>query len=235
MRYDDEELQERLAAEFVIGSLRGAARRRFKTLMRHRPNLRREVEGWEDRAYPLLMSGPKVKAPARVWRTIRTRIGAGRHAGRASPQGWRMALAGFSVAAAALTALIYVVLTPATPPAFATVAVLNDRRAQPSILMSWTSQQAAQRRISAKILTHPDMPMGTSWQAWLITGSDDAPISLGFISGAETQVLELSPAAAEALARAVSVGVSVEAGGGSENGRPSLPFLFQGPTLRVDG
>lgn len=231
MRYDDEELQERLAAEFVFGSLRGAARRRFNTLMRHRPDLRRRVERWEDHAYPLLMTGPIVKAPAHVWRAIQARIGTHRRGVRAAPKAWRIALAGFAVAAAAL---VYVVSAPPGPQPSVTVAVLSDARERPGILVSWTSEQAAQRRLSAKILAHPDMPAGTSWQAWLVTASDAAPISLGFVTGAESQMLELSPAAAAALPRAVAIGVSVEAKGGSASGRPSGPFLFQGPALRLD-
>lgn len=80
------------------------------------------------------------------------------------------------------------------------------------------------------------MPTGTSWQAWLVT-SDAVPISPGLVTGAESQTLELSPAAAAALlhAVAVAIGVSVEADGGSASGGPSGPFLFQGPVLRVDG
>ena len=232
MRYDNEELQERLAAEFVLGSLRGAARRRFNALMRYRPDLRRRVERWEDHAYPLLMNGPVVQAPGHVWRAIQARIGTHRRGVRAAPMAWRIALAGFAVAAAAL---VYVVSAPPGPPPFVTVAVLNNSRAQPGILVSWTSQQAAQRRLRARILAHPDMPTGTSWQAWLVTATDATPISLGLVTGAESQMLELSPAAAAALPRAAAIGVSVEAKGGSASGRPSGPFLFQGPALRLDG
>ena len=114
------------------------------------------------------------------------------------------------------------------------VAVLTDARAQPSILVSWTREQAAKRQMAVRILTHPSMPAGTSWQAWLVPASGGTPISLGFMSTQEKQLLELPPLAARALPHAASIGMSVEGEHGSPTGRPSAPFLFQGPVLRVD-
>ena len=134
-----------------------------------------------------------------------------------------------------LAALLYVGAAPPSQPSFTMVALLSDQRALPGILVSWTPKQAANRHLSVRILAHPQMPTGTSWQAWIVTGRDAAPISLGLIGADEKQVLELSAAAADALPGAVAVGVSVEPKGGSVSGRPSGPFLFQGPAFRVDG
>ena len=74
MRYDDPQLQEALASAYVAGALHGPARRRFETLMRQRPDLRRRVEAWEDRLTPLNDGTPAVRPPARVWRSIQRRI-----------------------------------------------------------------------------------------------------------------------------------------------------------------
>ena len=233
MRYENEELQDLLAAEFVLGNLRGAARSRLVALMRRHPGLRRRVERWEERLFPLMLSAPRVKAPARVWRAVQARIAPRRGDANHWRRWWqRMALAGFAFA---LAALVYVGVAPPRPSPFTMVALLNDQRAQPAILVSWTPKQAANRRLSVRILGHPEMPPGTSWQAWLVTGRDAAPISLGLVGAAENQLLQLSATAADELRGAVAVGVSVEADGGSATGRPSGPFLFQGPALRVDG
>ena len=233
MRYENEPLQDRLAAEFVLGNLRGAARSRLVTLMRYRPGLRAKVAQWEERLFPLVMRAPTVKAPPRVWRAIHARVSP--HAASAfGARGWfrRFAMGGF--AAAALAALVYIAVAPPREPAFTTVAVLNDARAQPGILVSWTPRQAAKRQLAVRILSHPAMPPGTSWQAWLVSRPGAAPISLGFVTTDETQVLEVSPAAANALLQgAVSIGVSVEAKGGSVTGRPGGPFVLEGPVLRV--
>ena len=233
MRYESEPLQDRLAAEFVLGNLRGAARSRLVNLMRYRPGLRDKVVHWEECLYPLVMRAPKVKPPPRVWRAIHARISPKAASGLGASEWFRrFAMGGF--AAAALAALVYIGVAPPRTPAFTMVAVLNDARAQPGILVSWTPRQAANRQLSVRILAHPSMPPGTSWQAWVLAGPAAAPISLGFVTTDETPVLEVSPAAANALQGAVSVGVSVVAKGGSVTGRPGGPFVFEGPVLRLD-
>jgi anti-sigma-K factor RskA len=52
-RYANPELRDRLAAEFVLGTLRGRARARFQSLMRYDPALREAVAFWEARLTPL--------------------------------------------------------------------------------------------------------------------------------------------------------------------------------------
>jgi len=229
MRYESEELQDLLAAEFVLGNLRGAARRRLAALMRHHAGLRVKVERWEERLFPLALRAPKVEPPRRVWRLVQARIAPQRPAARWWP---RIASAGF---ACLLAVLVYVGIAPPRPGGFTTVAVLHDAKASPGIVVSWTPRQAAERRLSVRIVAHPDMPPGTSWQAWLMTDRDSTPVALGLVSADEHQVLDLSAAAAEALPRAVVIGVSVEPKGGSPAGRPSGAFLFQGQVLTIDG
>jgi anti-sigma-K factor RskA len=234
MRYESEPLQDRLAAEFVLGNLRGAARSRLVTMMRSHPGLRDKVAQWEERLFPLVMRAPKIKPPPRVWRAIHARISPHSSVGFGARAWWRrLATGGF--AAAALAALVTIAVAPPREPAFTMVAVLNDARARPGILVSWTPRQAANRQIAVRILAHPEMPPDTSWQAWLVSGPGAAPIPLGFITTDETQVLKVSSAAAKALLQgAASIGVSVEAKGGSITGRPGGPYVFEGPVLRLD-
>ena len=232
MRYENEQVQDRLAAEFVLGNLRGAARRRIVTLMRYHPGLREKVALWEERLFPLVMRAPKVKPPARVWRAIHARI-APRSVGF-GPWAWFGRFAAGGLAAAALAAVVVLAITPQREPVYTMVAVLNDARATPGIMVSWTPRQAAERRLAVRILAHPSMPPDTSWQAWLVAGNADAPIPLGLVTTEETQVIEIPLAAANALRGAIGVGVSVEPKGGSVTGRPAGPFLFEGPVLRVD-
>lgn len=231
MRYDNPPLQDRLAAEFVIGNLRGAARRRLVSLLRSHAGLRERVAQWEERLFPLVMRAPAVEPPPRVWRAIQARVAPVTKAGTSLQLWWRRLWQGG--VAVALAALLYVAATP--PPSFTMVAVLNDAAAQPGIVVSWTPQQAARRQLALRIVAHPSMPMNTSWEAWLMAGPGSAPISLGLVTTEVTQQLVLSTEAANALRRgAVSIGVSVEAKGGSASGRPAGPFLFEGPAVRVD-
>lgn len=234
MRYQNPSLQDELAASFVLGNLRGAARRRLMTLMPTHPGLRDRVAQWEEMIFPLFMRAPRVAPPARVWRAIRARTVSRSATGFSLGDWfglWRIGTAGF--AAAALAALVYFAAAPQRAPALPMVAVLNDARAQPSILVSWAPGQDARRQLAVRIVAHPSMPMGTSWQAWAVPRPGAAPVSLGFITGDEIQRLEVSAAAAEVLRENAVVGVSVEAEGGSASGRPSGPFLFEGTLLRI--
>jgi anti-sigma-K factor RskA len=77
------ELQERLAAEYVLGTLRGRARQRFQAWMREDAALRRAVAEWEERLAPLAAAVAPVRPPRRVWQGIEARLHEGRtHAPR---------------------------------------------------------------------------------------------------------------------------------------------------------
>ncbi|HSD43710.1 MAG TPA: anti-sigma factor [Burkholderiales bacterium] len=76
MRYRNKpELQDRLAAEYVLGTLRGRARLRFQSWMREDAALRRTVAEWEQRLAPLAAAVAEVAPPRRVWKAIEARIG----------------------------------------------------------------------------------------------------------------------------------------------------------------
>lgn len=70
------ELQERLAAEYVLGTLRGRARQRFQAWMRDDAALRRTVIEWEERLTPLAAAVEPVQPPRRVWQSIESRLAA---------------------------------------------------------------------------------------------------------------------------------------------------------------
>ena len=63
--YKSPELRDRLAAEYVVGTLRGRARARFQSLLRYDPDLRRVVGEWEARITPLALAAGEIAPPAR--------------------------------------------------------------------------------------------------------------------------------------------------------------------------
>ena len=82
MRYEDPELRERLAAEYVLGTLPSRSRRRFERLMTEDPALARVVAAWADRLAPIDAATPAEDPPARVWRAVEARIAAERGTAR---------------------------------------------------------------------------------------------------------------------------------------------------------
>jgi len=63
VNYDRSDLLDRLASEYVLGTLRGGARRRFATLLTILPSARAVVEQWEHQLALLASSLPPVEPP----------------------------------------------------------------------------------------------------------------------------------------------------------------------------
>jgi anti-sigma-K factor RskA len=67
-------LIERLAAEYVLGTLRGRARQRFARLVREDASVAQAVRDWEARLLPMSAAVREVAPPRRVWRTLAARL-----------------------------------------------------------------------------------------------------------------------------------------------------------------
>ena len=68
--YKNPQLRDKLAAEYVLGTLRGRARDALPALLRYDPDLRRIVAEWEARLTPLAAAAGEIAPPARVWQAI---------------------------------------------------------------------------------------------------------------------------------------------------------------------
>ncbi len=93
MRYSAPELIDRLAAEYVLGSLHGGARRRFVRLLADRADVRAAVTAWQAHLSPLASSIAPAHPPARLWAAIaqRTRpapLAAGASSVKPKALGW---------------------------------------------------------------------------------------------------------------------------------------------------
>src|SRR3546814_20440480 len=63
-----------LAAEYVLGTLRGPARRRFEVLMERDSALLAKVDRWQEAFRLLDAIDTPIQPPNRVWRTIQLRL-----------------------------------------------------------------------------------------------------------------------------------------------------------------
>lgn len=230
MRLNNQELRDRLAAEYVLGTLSGPVRSRFQQLLKYDVWLQRTVAAWEARLLPLAGTTPEIKPPAHVWDAIRSRIqGAGARAPSAPRVGpWRT----LAMAATALAAmlLLYIGLAPPPEAPISNLAVLSTKEGQPAMLVSW----ARAPRASVQVLSpHPPIEPGTSWELWLIPADKPAPISMGLVTAQPRQVIELPKTAVESLAEAKAMALSVEPKGGSPTGQPTGPVILQGPALKL--
>lgn len=232
----NEALREKLASEYVLGTLRGGARRRFETWLDDDAALRRTVAEWQDRLYPLAELSPAIPPAAHVWRRIETRIkeesSEKRHAMR---PGWRDSLTfwrGLGLVSTALAAVLAVALLArqatldATVPEY--VAVLSDERAHAAMLITGSAKRG---RVTVKTMMPQNIASDKSLELWALPAGG-APRSLGLVAanGEVTLMLpeDMPPQSIPALA------ISLEPKGGSPNpNAPSGPVLFKGAWVQL--
>jgi anti-sigma-K factor RskA len=222
-----------LAAEYVLGTLRGRARARFEKLMRTERGLADAVRAWEERLLPLAESLPPVTPPARVWRAIRTRI----HA-TAAPQtrlgslGWWRGLALASLAVAVALAVVLLMPTPEQP-AGSLVVVLAGPDAKPA-LVATTDRNS--RYLTLAAIVPVALPADRTLELWLLPEHGN-PRSLGLVSAvapAGIARIALPDKAGQALHNIPVLAVSLEPQGGSPTGLPTGPVLYSGPVRQLD-
>jgi anti-sigma-K factor RskA len=89
MNYSRPELRERLASEYVLGTLHGRARPRFQQLMRADAQLQARVAFWEQQLMPMAARLSAAAPSAKVWEAIASRVAPREHAVQARP-GWML-------------------------------------------------------------------------------------------------------------------------------------------------
>jgi len=228
------ELADRLAAAYALGSLRGGARRRFEAVARQSPTLRATTLIWQERLAAMTELQPEETPSANVWKRIAIALRNEPRAGAAGStpprrRSWRAAaLAGGLAAVLAFTLAGYLGSQLAGTrgvPEIRYVAMLQDERAAPAMLVTFDARRGALvlRRLGA-YREAPDR----SLQLWALPPSG-APRSLGVLAGGT----EMTLAVGEAQLRQVpALAVSLEPKGGAPAGSgPTGPVLFKGAWL----
>jgi anti-sigma-K factor RskA len=230
MDYSRPDLADRLAADYVTGTLRGQARRRFEALLPAHAGLRAAVRGWQERLMPLTASIPPVQPPPEVWKRIEARI-----SGRPMPspkqasESWWAQLAfwrGLSAVATVAAVTLGLLLAspePARPPV---IVVLNaagagESGAVPASFIASISGDG--RALVTKPLLNVNVQADRALELWAVPPSG-APRSLGLISAAAATVVRKG----KLLDNAAALAVSLEPSGGSPTGAPTGPILYVG-------
>jgi anti-sigma-K factor RskA len=229
MDYSRRELADRLAAEYVLGTLQGPARRRFDSLLGAHPALRQAVTQWQQRLAPLSASVTSVTPPAQVWQGIEGRLFADRAAMRdTAPARWWQRLAlwrGVSGLATAAAVAMFMVASQVPPPQAPIVVVLgaNPEAAQALNASFVASVSADGRALVLKPLNDLALSPGRALELWAVP-AQGAPRSLGLVqaSGATTLLR------AQLLRDTAAFAVSVEPAGGSSTGAPTGPIVSVG-------
>lgn len=235
MRYRDPQLRDKLAAEYVLGTLRGQARARFESLMHYDPALRVLVADWESKLTPLARAGSDIAPPGRVWDALSNRIAGG----TTRPRWWESLTLwrGLAATGAAFALVLAIVtgLPPEAQPPMSMVAVMNDTRGQPAMTVSWPSMETVRDPyIRIKVTQkHPTMAPGTAWELWMLPRGEGKPVSLGLITTDVDQVMKLKPEQASFIESAWGIVMTIEPKGGSPTGAPTGPVVMKGPCVKI--
>lgn len=223
MKYDDPELIDALAAEYVLGTLRGPARRRFERWRTRSWHIERRVQSWEERFVHLSLALTPVSPSAQTWREIEKRTA--RAAGGQRParrMGAWQALAAAVLVAGIVAAGLYVYradLVGGDLPTFATITAADGQ----AIWRIDVSDDFGE--IRAVTVNRATLRPGTALELWALP-EGGAPVSLGLLPATGRVKRTLTDAQQKALRGSPKVAVSLEPEGGSPTGAPTGPVLF---------
>lgn len=237
MNYDDPELLDRLAAEYVFGSLSSRARRRFERLRQRLPAAEKAARDWERRLMPLSGSVPSERPPARVWNAIDERTGGGER--RASSGLWRWLRPALGFAFGVLATLGVVGLFPEVMPIDAIVqergtlpqsyvGLLTDAQNNAVLLASSTRYG---RILSVKRLRPVEVPSGRVAVLWALP-REGAPFAVGVVPPAEKATLTLADTSEKLFFNVPQLAVSFEIGMPAPGATPS-PFVLTGHCVKL--
>lgn len=232
----NEALLEKLASEYVLGTLRGGARRRFEAWMRDDAVVRQAVTRWQGRLAPMAEFAEPVQPPARVWDGLEQELGLTerRERGWLSRLGdnlafWRGLGLVSSAAAAVLLAVLLVRQPDGVPAPPSYIATLADERAQVAMLVSG---YPGRNELTVRVLAAPEMDEDRSLELWAVPPTGQ-PRSLGLVSRSGTSTLPLPPGVTPEEAALLAVSLEPRGGSPSPAG-PTGPILYKGPWLRVE-
>jgi anti-sigma-K factor RskA len=227
MKSANRELVDRLAAEYVLGTLRYRARRRFERWLLS-PQVGAIVKAWEERLAGLEPQLAPVTPPATVWQGIENKLEL-RKLQRRPVVRWlavAASLAFFIVAGILLTR------PPGTelPPLVRTQQSLLQ--ADPQTIYWRVEVLGDNQELSLHVHKVHDLPAGKAHELWALP-EGGAPVSLGLLPQTGDQHRVLNPAQHAALAGAKQIAVSLEPEGGSPTGAPTGPVLLVAPLSRA--
>lgn len=227
-------LRQKLAAEYVLGTLRGGAHRRFEAWLVQDADLRNICTEWQQRLAPMAEFAGAVTPPHSVWRGIERRLDL-----KKAPAPWQFLqfwkndnLAfwrSLGMVSTALTAMLLVIVMTNKPaaPSYAYVATLADDKTQTAMLVTADPRH---HDMEIRLASNLAVDSSRSLHLWAVPKSGH-PRSLGLVK-AGTTVL---PLPANAIGDDVAVlAVSLEPKGGSPdpNG-PTGPVIYKGAWVRL--
>src|SRR5262245_48515196 len=216
MKSANRELVDRLAAEYVLGTLRGRARRRFERWLVS-PQVGAIVKTWERRLQGLEPRLDSVAPPATVWHGIEKRLEL-RRLSRRPAMRWLAVAASLAFFA---TIGFFALRTPPLPQ-----TELASLQADAQTIYWRVEVLGDHQELRLDVKQVHELPAGKAHELWALPADGSAPVSLGLMPHTGGEHRTLTAAQRTALASAKQLAVSLEPTGGSPTGAPTGPVLL---------
>ena len=216
MNYSNPELIDLLAAQYVLGTLKGLSRKRFQRLMLTSTQAREATHAWESRLNELSSSIQPVTPDEKVWQQILSRLENRKSEPKVvktQPSFWR---AWSVIATAASLILAIILLQPSAPVIESTeqFALVENADKQPLWFID-----VRKEGLSIRASQQLNAISNKDYELWMIVKTQDAPISLGILPKGGSVLLTKNKQFD--VDNINLLAVSLEPLGGSPNGSPT--------------
>jgi anti-sigma-K factor RskA len=221
MNYQSESLKNALAAEYVLGTLRGPARRRFQKLMMQHSSISEATQMWEQHLNGLGQKIAPVMPDAIVWQRIEQQLGLETQSKRtnvvpiakAKPRIWQ-SIAALATAAAVVLAVLLVNVQPTASPEIQQLALINNEETE----LLW-ALEIGKDSIGVQATKQFQAQANADYELWIVAADGRPPISLGILP--KSGKLQLTKPDIFNQIDIAALAVSLEPLGGSPNGSPT--------------
>ncbi len=231
-------LQQKLAAEYVLGTLRGGARRRFETWMQQDAALQHVVREWQGNLMPMAEFSTAKQPTSGVWLALEKRLKLRINDRWAFMRNifenlsfWRgLGVISTTAALIMISALLSKQVEQALP-VNNFVATLSDDKAQPIAVIS---SDIRHKQLVVRFVTAQAITSDKSLELWAVS-KEGKTKSLGLIaSNLGTNTFTINLPENMTSENTPLLAVTLEPKGGSGNPeKPSGPIIFKGSWLQL--
>jgi len=237
---------DRLAREYVLGTLTGPARRRFERVLRQTPVALLAVNDWQERFSVLAAGVPAMQPRDAVWEGLEQRLFAPKATAepKPGPLQWLWNLLSARTLGGALAGIFLCVVVlrmqpgliglepqvDALPPSY--VGLLTDAAGKPTVLAS--SRRHGQQ-LTVKVLQPVVVPAGRVAQLWAFpSGAAPFPVAvLPPLPDKGSVTLELPDTSEKLFSKVGRLGISLEAAPARPGDAPSGELVLSGHCVKL--
>jgi len=212
-----------LCGEYLVGTLRGAARRRFERARREEPLVALRLKYWEGVIAPRYTKMIEAQPSTAVWNRLERELGLSRYR---TPWYRRIGFwRGWAVATtAALVLALGVQLSRQEPPPPVQIAQLTGEGQLPVVTAHLSKDgRTLELHASRPVIAGPSQ----SYELWLLTPGGKV-LSVAVLGSLDAR-FEVPESQRQRLREGGRLAVSVEPAGGSPTGRATGPVILVGP------